>query len=364
MAVRDSVSRKHVARERAGTLEARSESSSLALRAADVDQPARELSPQLRGGFSLLIIVLLLVPIRAGATQGVDVSIGFASFVLAIPFLVLLPRTFSGWHLALTFALSAAVVLIGLLIVTPLSIRPLFGFAYFWLPYILFPAGWWLIRSREEMAVVLRRAAFISAVVGIGITVSLLATGTPVRIEGSLMGNFAGLPLYATFGVNSLATLYAIQWCLVLIDLIGGQQRTVLDLLRVVGTGMLVVPRGPPLSRGSVLACVAFSAIFALAFAAIQTESRHRRRGGVGGDRTVAFVKYGDVIAFAWSAKLDAAEAREDFSTADQATAGRATLYAAAIRIWTDHSSGRRSPAFSAPRADEADWRRRVFEPA
>ena len=275
--------------------------------------------------------MLLLVPVRIGAISGVDVSLAFVTFGVALPFLALLPLTWGSRHLLLAFFSSAASLLAGLVISQSVSMRPFVSFAYFWLSFLLFPVGWWLVRSEENLAILVRRGAAISAAVGVGVTITLLVTASPVRIEGTLMGSLVGLPLYARFGVNSLATIYAIHWCLIMVDLLFGQRMSALSvLLRLLGVVCLSYLLIFSLSRGSVVGCMAFT------LCAIVFLLRYRTRlalivlvsgFAIGG---YAAATYGELISSAWSFKLNPRSG--GYGAVDQATSGRYSLYVAALR--------------------------------
>lgn len=157
----------------------------------------------------------MAVPLLLGSFYRVPINPTFLLAPLVGAAFFVRPWTLN--HLAFAIAVMAGLVsIVGANVIAPGNV---FGNVTS-LGMIMFIAGFWFLgraaMKHYDRTEIIHWLAVWSSVFLIVITVPLLVTGEPVRAmnpDGTVFVNvhFAGLPVFATFGINSLAPVFAVQ---------------------------------------------------------------------------------------------------------------------------------------------------------
>lgn len=196
---------------------------------SDGKTASRPLSPY----FAVLIAVLLTVPVYVGNIRHLPIiPQWFLSVLILFAFLRTIREPLNIAFMALAFAGFASIATANLVELdarfdwhtffanmSELILWNLFALSFIFLGKMA--ADQWGLKR------VARLLAISSAVFLVVITVPLIISGAPVRalsmIDGtaSLNVHFLGLPIYATYGVNSLVPLFCIQAAIICASIYG-----------------------------------------------------------------------------------------------------------------------------------------------
>lgn len=297
--------------------------------------------------------VCLSVPLVVGTVAGVEMPLAILAIVMALPFYPKVPGIAEKQALtmAVGLALSAGiwtVVADG----RGSPLRLAFSAGYFFAPYLTFFAGYCLLRRHDDLVRVLGLMSWIFALVAALITASLVADGLPVRIErigrmgeyigpgSALAGSLLGLPLYATWGVISLAVFYATMLAVVCVRLRYLPPRDPIAFLGLAG-GLVCLLY---LVAGALSRTVATGVtVFVVIFLSDILRGRQARRWILGamiplglGLVVVALLFGQRVLASDWSALARRNVASLQAARLDAFTSGRLVLVAAAVQDLAD----------------------------
>ncbi len=292
-----------------------------------------DVGPRSRWVFATLAAVSFALPIRLFNVGEVEVPLALFMVMLGIPTLLRLHQMVGGRLLLLSAGLGlVSVCAWDLSPASANSVRPYLSFVFFFLPYLAYGAGYTLIRRCSDFKRFIATSSAISAISGLAIVASLIVSGSPVRIEGDLLGNLAGMPLYATHGVNSLAITEFILFAFIWIDLLfQGGSSWPLFLLKLGGLLALGALVFLSLSRGAVLSWVGFLflSLIALAFkqprvAAVVSLTLLCGAAYIGST-------YADLLSLAWGTRIGQTSESLSEGEANALTSGRLTLGSAAL---------------------------------
>lgn len=292
------------------------------------------LKDSVRLGATLVLAAAFALPIKLFEAGGVEIPPAILAVFLG-PFLANAsdrPVAHVRW---LAFGFCASVLSAGLwdlLYTSAGSFRPYFSVVFFFMPYLAYFTGFVLVRRPEELRRFLSVASIVGALAAIGMGLTLVATRTPVRIEGDIQGSLLGLPLYATHGVNSLAITEFILFALIWIDLFFGRaQSGLLVVVKLIGLLTLAALVVLSLSRGALLSLVAF---VLLALGSLAFRRPALALGivlGLGALGGAIVSTYGDALTTLWQAKIAQTDVSETGGDANSVTSGRLTLVNAAL---------------------------------
>jgi hypothetical protein len=195
-----------------------------------------------RTGALLLLVALICLPLQLYAGDSVSISLADVAMVLALPFLVAIFGEYESrlFLLSITLAL-AALLSVAIFVEGYVSIRPFLSFSYFFKPYILLFAGYYLVRTGNDFVSLVSMIATTMSVTAILLMFGALQTSGPIRDESSLNLKLFGMDLFGTDGVNSFAVFIATAAALNVIVLTSGRSLfTPATLVRVPGTLALV----------------------------------------------------------------------------------------------------------------------------
>src|SRR3972149_307995 len=172
----------------------------------------------LRKGLLIFIVLCLGIPSVLTELLGVEVPLSVLGCLVSVPFYFLIPNIREKFYISVAFILSLASVLFNAVFVsTRIEVSPFLSMAYFFIPYILFFPGYYLIETRKDMSFVMKMFSVVFVIVSLAIASSILASGGTVRSGGELLGSLLGFKLYGTYGVNSLAVFYATMFSILVI---------------------------------------------------------------------------------------------------------------------------------------------------
>ena len=297
--------------------------------------PARKpfvLRESVRSFLIVLVAATFALPVKLFNVGEVEIPLAILIVFLG-PFLALTSTRRIAHVGLLAAAFGASVVSAGLWDVFFShvgSFRPYFSLVFFFMPYLGYFTGYVLVRSPDDLRRFVSIASLVGVISALGIAFTLLATRSPVRIEGDIQGSLLGLPLYATHGVNSLAITEFILFALIWINLFFGK-RPALPLLILKFSGMLVLAALVvlSLSRGALLSMVAF---ILLAMTGIALRRPVLALGLVIGFAAIGAavtVTFGDALATVWQVRI--AQSSAEDNDANALTSGRLTLVNAAL---------------------------------
>lgn len=179
-----------------------------------------------------LVVLCLAVPVTIGRVFGVEIPLSEVVVLTAIPFYFVTPMTREKGLLTAAIAASILALFGAEAMGLDREVRPpLLSLAYFYLPYLPFFAGYKLVRDVTDLNRIVRLMAWISVAVAVVVTLSIVASGEPVRVErvedvlgvptlgATLNGSLLGMPLYARWGVISLAVYYGTMLEVILVRL-------------------------------------------------------------------------------------------------------------------------------------------------
>ena len=158
---------------------------------------------------NLLAVVFALlvgVPVVVGEVAGVDVSPADLACLTALPLAFVAPKGGPAARLAIAMALSlAAILFVQIFVDGRGNIRPFFSLLFFFRPYLVFFAGYTLVRTAAEFRSLFRTLVLVYAAVTMIVAGGALASGTAPFAWPHCELKLLGLPLYGHFGINALS---------------------------------------------------------------------------------------------------------------------------------------------------------------
>ena len=172
----------------------------------------------------IIFVILLAIPVTITQYRELDIPIAIIAFFASIPFYFMAPNSSVKMFLTVAIVLSfLSVLFVAIFIRHQLTLNPVYICHIFHADYFLYFVGYILVNSEKEVKLALSLFSFIFFIVACLITVSIIELGGDVRNDGELyselLGSLLGLKLYGTYGVNTLAIIYATMLAIILINL-------------------------------------------------------------------------------------------------------------------------------------------------
>lgn len=306
-------------------------------------RPAILLTDSVRLTLILVAACSFALPITIAHAGDVEIPLAVVLALFGVPAILTLARVpGAGWLIA---SVAVAVVSVCAWDISPgsaHSVRPYLSFLFFYAPYLGYGAGYAIVRRPEDLTRFISVSALVASLSGIGIVATLYVLGLPVLLDfqdsRSLQGSLVGLPLYATYGVNSLAITEFVLFAFIWIDLLFVRKSSALVIaLKLAGIAALGGLIFFSLSRGALLSCLLFLVLSLVVLAL----NRPRAAIGVGLAVVVvaAFVgsEYSDLINLSWRNRFNETTGSIARGDADVLTSGRLTLVNAALADLEDN---------------------------
>jgi len=288
----------------------------------------------LRKGLLIFIVLCLGIPSVLTELLGVEVPLSVLGCLVSVPFYFLIPNIREKFYISVAFILSLVSVLFNAVFVsTRIEVSPFLSMAYFFIPYILFFPGYYLIETRKDMSFVMKMFSVVFVIVSLAIASSILASGGTVRSGGELLGSLLGFKLYGTYGVNSLAVFYATMFSILVIHVFFS--RNYLEVLTVpymLGMAGLLFLLIGSLSREAVLGAGLFMVFSILYFFKENKFLGFSLVAVIISCGYIVSVTYGEEIRLLWSTKYNVAMSALGEVDLDRFSSGRLTLYKYAIK--------------------------------
>ncbi len=296
-------------------------------------RPTFALRDSTRATLAAIAAISFALPIRMANFGDFEVPLAMIMVLMGLPTLFSLPKI-PGGRLILG---AAALALLSLCVwdISPKSensFRPYFSYIFFFIPFATYSLGYTLVRRRGEVLRFVSISSLVGAIAGIGTAITIFRLGVPVRIEGELQGSLLGLPLYATYGVNTLAITEFVLFAFIWTDLIFHKgHKPLLVLIKLAGlaclTGLILLS----LSRGATLSLVVFLALTvgALLFRDPRKATMILVAGALGGMLVVT--AFGDQVGLAWSVRFNQSANAASEGDVNDLTSGRLTLVGSAV---------------------------------
>ena len=202
--------------------------------------------------------------------------------------------------------------------------------------YFLYFVGYILVNSEKEVKLALSLFSFIFFIVACLITVSIIELGGDVRNDGELyselLGSLLGLKLYGTYGVNTLAIIYATMLAIILINLFFCDKVRLLKIVIFTPSilCLLYLILGS-LSREAVLGTLVFSLLFIIKLFRINKVYSILLCINLFLMIFITVIVYGDKLMIIWSDKMSISSAAITAGDMDRLSTGRLSLVTVAI---------------------------------
>lgn len=172
----------------------------------------------------LILIInvgLLCIPIVLVKIAGIEAPLSDLTLLFSVPVFFFFSNSLEKILFSICMFLSLiSIYVISMFYADYIQLNAIVSFIYFFRPYFIFFLGYYLIKETACFYFQFVLMAKIFAVIAILILLSIILSGKPVRIEGELTGSILGFPIFATYGVNSLAVLYVVMFVIIFINLI------------------------------------------------------------------------------------------------------------------------------------------------
>lgn len=296
-------------------------------------RPAFVLSDISRAILTVVAAICFALPLKMAGVGEFEIPLAMVMVVLGLPALFTLPKIENGK--VLLSAMGLAMLSLCVWDLSPQSensFRPYFSYTFFFIPFVTYALGYSVIRKREEFRRFVSLCSFLGALAGIGMAITIWRLGIPVRMEGVIQGSLLGLPLYATYGVNTLAITEFVMFAFIWTDLVFSKSpKMVFVLVKLAGLACLTALILLSLSRGGTLSLAVF---VVLTFGALLLRNPQKAviilaAFVVGGMYIVA--RYGDVVTTAWSVRFSQSATAADEGDVNDLTSGRLTLVNSAV---------------------------------
>ena len=160
---------------------------------------------------SVLLALLLVLPVSV-LTYG-DTGVVLADLVSTVGAIVFFRRaiTAEAFFLLVSIVLATIVCVVSWMVHPDAGIRPLGSLVFFFKPMFAYFVPFLYVRNQGDIDRFFSRFSVFSIPLLASVWVSIaLAFDGVVRAESVLHGSFVGLPIFGSYGVNSLAVFYAL----------------------------------------------------------------------------------------------------------------------------------------------------------
>lgn len=213
-------------------------------------------------------VVLLAVPIVFIKIAGIDAPLSDLTLLFSLPIFLFGPISKEKILLSICILLSViSIFAVSVFYADQIELNPIVSFIYFFRPYFAYFLAVYLIRDKVDFDLQFTLFARIFSFVAIVISASIILSGSPVRIDGELMGNFLGLAVFGTYGVNSLAVLYVLMFVVIFVNLISkNEENLYFRVFHILGLCALIFMILGSASREALLGFIVFLSFYTVAY--------------------------------------------------------------------------------------------------
>ncbi len=278
-----------------------------------------------------LAVLTLCLPLTIFSFNGVDLPLSDLICVVGI-FLSIKYANFlftKLLYLAIGLSLISS-LFVAIFIAQDFDFRPLYSIIYFFKPYFSIFVAFYVIRTKNDFNIFCKSTGYFVffALFPIICSIFFLHNGL-VRNESDLNGEIFGLPLYGSYGVNSLAVYYLLLYFLILfLKYIDEDLGNYLKIIRLISLCILSYLIFFSLSREAILG---FAALIIWYF--LQNNSGHIKKIMIGliAIAGLLFVLSLDSTSDMWQSKTDQIVESIQQGDLDRLSSGRIGLYLVAL---------------------------------
>ena len=214
--------------------------------------------------FRILLPLCLSLPVAIFAIGGVDIPLSDVVLIFGLVIFLFNSNTKAARYLYILFILALlSVVMTQLSEDVSMGVRPYLSALFFLKPLLGYFAARGIIKKPSDAYAILHAMGFWMAVslVLIFFDVVINYSGVP-RADSFMNGSVLGLPLYASYGVNSAACFYFMMFVVVLYSCASNTDRSFLNVFKIFSLIAGIYLMIGSLSREVILAFLMFAGLF------------------------------------------------------------------------------------------------------